>query len=207
MEASGPDAPPAAPGQDPRPSLLRRLPGEIAPFRRPVAVGALVAAAWAVWVSGPGPATPALVVTAAAGAALAVIDARTHRLPDAVVLPTTVVAALLLALAAGITGDLAALQRAALGALVLGAVYLLLHVLNPRGLGFGDVKLAVLLGLVTGWWGWTPVWVTTVAPFLLGGLVALALLVVRRADRHTAIPFGPFMLFGAALAVTAVRLA
>ncbi|MEK8227378.1 hypothetical protein NKG05_16675 [Oerskovia sp. M15] len=54
--------------------------------------------------------------------------------------------AVLLTAAALVDGTFDALLRAALGGLVLGAAYLALHLLNPSGLGFGDVKLAVLLG-------------------------------------------------------------
>lgn len=189
------------------PALLRRLPGEMAPHRRAIVPLAVVAAAWAVWVSGPGWATPAFVVVALAGAAHAVIDLRTHRLPDAVTYPATAATAVLLALAAVATGDGAALGRALLGALALGVAYLVLHLVSPRGLGFGDVKLAVLLGLPAGWYGWDAVWWTGATPFLLGGLAALALLVARRATRRTALAFGPWMLLGAALALSAVRAA
>jgi leader peptidase (prepilin peptidase)/N-methyltransferase len=72
---------------------------------------------------------------------------------------------------------------------------------HPAGMGYGDVKLAGLLGLYLGWLGWGPVLVGTFTGFLLGGLVGVALLVTRRAGRRTAIPFGPFMLGGAMLAL------
>jgi leader peptidase (prepilin peptidase)/N-methyltransferase len=72
-------------------------------------------------------------------------------------------------------------------------------------MGFGDVKLAGLLGLYLGWLGWSPVWIGTLAGFLLGGLAGVALLVARRAHRRTAIPFGPSMLAGALLAVLLAR--
>jgi leader peptidase (prepilin peptidase)/N-methyltransferase len=197
--------PAAAPRTDP--GLLRRLPAELAPHRRAVARLAPLVAAWAVWASGPSWAAPAFVVVAVAGAALGVVDARTHRLPDAVTLPATVAVALLLGLAAVADGDAGRCARAAAGAVVLGVAYLLLHLVNRRGLGLGDVKLAVLLGLPAGWAGWDVVWWAGVLPFLLGGLAALALVLARRASRHTALAFGPWMLAGAAAALSLARVA
>jgi leader peptidase (prepilin peptidase) / N-methyltransferase len=210
MDATDRATPPAGPAAtavpSKRPSIVARARAEVAPYRRQVAWGGGVALGWALWASGPGPATPALLVAAVAGAALGVIDARTHRLPNAIVYPTLLVTALLLTVAGVVTGDMAALGGAGLGAAALGGGYLVLHLANPRGLGFGDVKFALLLGLLAGWWGWTTVWFAVVAPFFLGGVVSLVLLATRRATRHTAIPFGPFMLIGTALALTVARL-
>lgn len=187
------------------PTLARRAALETSPYRRRIVVGGTLALVWAVWASGPGWSTPALAVAAVAGVALGVVDGATHRLPDALTYPTTAVVGLLLAGAAlaGDSWDVA--LRALLGALSLGAGYLLLHLISPSGLGLGDVKLAVLLGLVGAWYGWSVLWAVAVLPFLVGGLTALALIVTRRATRRTAIAFGPAMLVGAALALTAAR--
>ncbi|MEL7975441.1 A24 family peptidase [Isoptericola sp. F-RaC21] len=189
------------------PPILQRVRDEVAPHRRPVAWGAAAAVVWAVWASGPGWATPALVVAAAAGAALGVIDARTHRLPDALTYPTTAAVAVLLALAAAAGGTWDAALRALLGAILLGGGYLLLHLAHRTGMGRGDAKLAVLLGLVTAWYGWPTFAAAAVLPFLLGGSWAIVLMVTRRASRTTALAFGPYLLAGAAVAVTFARLA
>ena len=189
------------------PLSLDRSRRELAPYRRAVGWGSVPAAAWALWVSGPGWAAPAFVVVACAGVALAVVDARTHRLPDAVTLPATALTALLLAGAALATGDWSALLRALAGGLALGAAYLLLHLIHRAGMGLGDVKLAVLLGLVTAWAGWSAWAAAALLPFLLGGIFAAALLAARRASRTTPLAFGPFMLVGAAVALTVARLA
>lgn len=167
------------------------MPVEVAPHRRVVVPLAIVAAAWAVWASGPGAATPAYLVVAVAGAALGVVDARSHRLPDAITWPAVVIVAVLLAAAGVVSGETSQIARAVLGALALGSAYLGLHLINPSGLGFGDVKLALLLGLPAGWAGWGTVWWTGAAPFLLGGVAGLVLVVARRAGRKSAIAFGP----------------
>ncbi len=79
----------------------------------------------------------------------------------------------------------------------------MLFLINPAGMGFGDVKLALGAGAVLGWYGWATVMLGTFAGFLLGALYGGALVVARRAGRKTAIPFGPFLIAGAFLGVLA----
>ena len=139
----------------------------------------------------------ALLWFAGIGIALAAIDLDTHRLPDAIVLPSYGVLAALLGGAALLAGDGEAAARAAAGAGILFTLYLLLALISPRGMGMGDVKLSGVNGLVLGWVGWSALAVGALAAFLLGGLVGLALIVLGRARRSTGIPFGPWMLGGA----------
>ncbi|MFN4002486.1 prepilin peptidase [Microcella sp.] len=134
---------------------------------------------------------------AAISIALAAIDLDTHRLPDAIVLPSYAVGALLLGAAAIVAGDLESLARTAAGAGLLFAGYLTLALISPRGMGMGDVKLAGVLGLYLGFAGWSALAVGSLAAFMLGGVVGIALIVVGRARRNTGIPFGPWMLGGA----------
>lgn len=145
-------------------------------------------------------ALPALLVLAALSIALALIDIDTHRLPNAIVLPAypAVAALLILASALGAGGaDWPALARAAVGGVLLFAFYFLLVLISPRGMGMGDVKLAGVLGLYLGWFGWASLIVGAFAAFLLGGVYAISLLVSRRASRGSGVPFGPWMLAGA----------
>jgi leader peptidase (prepilin peptidase)/N-methyltransferase len=95
------------------------------------------------------------------------------------------------------------LLRAVLGGLVLLGCYLLLIIVSPSGMSLGDVKLAASLGTLLAWFGWRVLIAGGAAGFLLGGLAGLALLAGRRADRKQLIPFGPFMIAGAVLAVLA----
>ncbi|RRR69186.1 A24 family peptidase, partial [Streptomyces sp. RP5T] len=83
------------------------------------------------------------------------------------------------------------------GALALGAGYWVLWRINPGGMGFGDVKLALGAGAVLGWYGWDTVLLGTFAGFLLGALWGGVLVLAGRAGRKTAIPFGPFLITGA----------
>ncbi|MHA7133055.1 prepilin peptidase [Oerskovia turbata] len=183
-----------------------RARAEVVPHRRTTQVVATMAVPGALGLSmavgAPLALLPATAYLAAVGSALAVIDARTHRLPNALVLPSYPALALLLGAASLLTPDGGALVRALAGGLTLYGAYCALALL-PSGLGFGDVKLAGLLGAYLGWHGWAEVVVGTFAAFVLGGAVAVVLLATRRADRRTAIPFGPFMLAGALVGLAA----
>lgn len=144
---------------------------------------------------------PAFLYLAAVAVALSLIDIDVHRLPNVIVLPSYVVVALLLLLPAVIEGRWDDYLRAALGGAVLFAVYFLLAFIYPAGMGFGDVKLAGVLGAYLGWLGWGVLVVGGFLGFLLGGVVGGALMAVRRAGRKSKIPFGPFMLAGALASV------
>jgi leader peptidase (prepilin peptidase)/N-methyltransferase len=131
---------------------------------------------------------------AAVSVALALIDLDVH---DVIVLPSYGVGIVMLGLGAWASGDWASLGRAAAGAGVLYALYLVMALVMPGGMGFGDVKLAGVLGLYLGWLGWGSLAVGAFSGFLLGGLFAVALVALRRASRGGGIPFGPWMLAGA----------
>lgn len=151
-------------------------------------------AAWAV---------PAYLYLAAIAVALALIDLDTHRLPNRLVLPSYIVGAVLLAVASAGLENWDAMVRAGIGAVGLWVLYFLLLLAHPGGMGYGDVKLAGVLGMYLAWLGWGAFAVGAFAAFLLGGLFSIALVVTRRAGRKTGIPFGPWMLAGGAVGVAA----
>ncbi|MEL0625960.1 prepilin peptidase [Salinibacterium amurskyense] len=140
---------------------------------------------------------PAFLYLAAISIALTLIDLDTQTLPNRIVLPSIVVGAVLLAVASAGTGNWGALLGALAGGAALFVFYFIIAIVQPRGMGMGDVKLAAVLGLYLGWLGWGVVAVGAFAAFLLGGVFAIALLIIRRAGRRTAIPFGPWMIAGA----------
>jgi leader peptidase (prepilin peptidase)/N-methyltransferase len=144
---------------------------------------------------------PAYLYLAAVSVALAFIDLDVRRLPNSIVLPSYVVGGALLLPAAIAGDDWAAAGRGLLAMALLFALYSALALGYRGGMGFGDVKLAGVLGLYLGWLGWASVLVGAFAGFLLGGTAGIVLLLARRASRRTPIPFGPFMLAGALVAV------
>ncbi len=146
---------------------------------------------------------PAYLYLAAIAVALTAIDLDVHRLPDAIVLPSYLVGAVLLTGASALEGDWPALLRGAIGMVALYGLYFALAVVKPGGMGFGDVKLAGVLGLHLGWVGWAELAVGGFAAFVLGGVVGGVLVAVRRAGRGTHLPFGPFMFAGAAVGLLA----
>jgi leader peptidase (prepilin peptidase) / N-methyltransferase len=147
------------------------------------------------------PGLVAFIYLAAVSVVLALIDLDVRRLPNTIVLPSYGVGAVLLSLQAILSSDYNALIRAGIGMVALFAFYLLLALVYPRGMGFGDVKLAGLLGLYLGWLGWGDLVVGAFAAFLLGGLFSVGLMIFRKAGRKTAIPFGPWMLVGTWIAI------
>lgn len=169
---------------------LRFLPGALAAASVPALVsGVLVLVAF--------------LYLAAISVALTAIDLEVHKLPNRIVLPSYAVGAVLLGAAGVVGGDLVALARAAAGAGILVGFYLLLAIIKPGGMGMGDVKLAGVLGLYLGYLGWGPLLVGAAGAFFLGGAFGVALILVRRAQRGSAIPFGPWMFAGAWLGIFA----
>ena len=130
------------------------------------------------------------------GVALAVVDWRTRLLPTRVIAPSYVVVGLLVVVAAGLEGDWSSLARAGWGLALARGLFWLLWLVHPRGMGFGDVRLAGLLGLALGMLGWGELAVGVYAGFLIGAVAGLALSAARVIERG-AYPFGPFMLLGA----------
>jgi leader peptidase (prepilin peptidase)/N-methyltransferase len=134
---------------------------------------------------------------------LAVIDATTRLLPNRITYPAFPAMAGLLLLASVGLGDLGRLGRGLLAAVLVGAFFLLLALISPRGMGLGDVKLAPTLGLALGWLSWGAVLVGVFTAFLLGGLAGLGAMLVLGLSRKSLLPFGPWLVTGALLGVLA----
>lgn len=134
---------------------------------------------------------------AAISIALAMIDIDTHRLPNAIVLPSYLVAIVLFVASAVVSGEYTPLIRAGIAMAILFVAYFAMAFVYPAGMGLGDVKLAGVIGLYLGWTGWGALAVGAFAAFILAGLFAIVLIVSRRANRKSGIPFGPWMLIGA----------
>jgi leader peptidase (prepilin peptidase)/N-methyltransferase len=138
-------------------------------------------------------------LVAAGGLWLAIVDARTYRLPNEIVYPLGIaVLGINFSLAIAL-GDLDRLLWSAAGALGMGLFYLLLGL--GGGVGLGDVKLAAVLGLYLGWYGWEAPVAATVAAYLLAAPQAIAVTVIRRRhpERNPRVAFGPYLIAGAVI--------
>jgi leader peptidase (prepilin peptidase)/N-methyltransferase len=140
---------------------------------------------------------PAYLWFAAIGLALALIDLDHKRLPDAITLPSYPVVAVLLGAAALLGDHPGAPLRALVGAAAVGAFYFAVWFAYPAGMGFGDVKLAPIVGAYLGWVSYGAVVVGVFLGFLYGAVVGIAVMSLGRAGRKSKLPFGPFMLAGA----------
>jgi leader peptidase (prepilin peptidase) / N-methyltransferase len=132
--------------------------------------------------------------------ALSLIDLETKLLPNRIVYPSVVAGAVLVLISALAGPGIDAWIRALAAMGVSVGVFFVIALISPAGMGMGDVKLSALIGLYLGYLSWGRVALGFFLAFLAGAVVGVALMVVGRAGRKTAIPFGPFMALGAILA-------
>lgn len=131
---------------------------------------------------------------------LVVTDLRVRRLPDRLTLGGTVALLVVLAVGGAIGNDLGPLCRGVLGGLVMAGVLLVMHLASPGGMGFGDVKLGLLLGVLVGSQSVGLVCVALVVAGLVGAAAGVVLM-VRHRRWHVTLPFGPCLVIGALVAL------
>lgn len=135
---------------------------------------------------------------------LTVIDIEFKLLPDRIVFPTFVVGWALLGAAGAVSGELGPLRSAALGAGIFGGLLLTVHLIYPAGMGFGDVKVAFVLGTFLGYAGGVGLVLTGMfLSFLVGSVVGVGWMIVAGGSRKMQIPFGPFLAAGTVLGIFA----
>lgn len=135
--------------------------------------------------------------------ALGAIDIDTTTLPRRLIYACSGAGAALLAISSAVHDEWNRMRWAAIGA---GSVYLVFRVIHAAargGFGYGDVRLGAMLGGYLGWLGLSYVPIGIFMGFVLGSLAGMALMVGRKADRRTALPFGPFLAGGALLTIAA----
>jgi leader peptidase (prepilin peptidase)/N-methyltransferase len=138
-------------------------------------------------------------------AALSAIDIEHYRLPDLIVIPSLVVSVPLIAVVSVVDDGADRIRYALVGAALYFGFLFVAHLISPRGMGFGDVKLAALMGLYVGWLGTTYVdalalvlWAMLIG-FAVGTVFGVVLLAARRRNRP--FPFGPFLALGTVVAI------
>ncbi len=134
---------------------------------------------------------------------VSVIDIELLRLPDRIVLPSLLASLVIIPVVSVIDDATDTIRYALVGAGVYFGFLLLTHLIYPRGMGFGDVKLAAVMGLYVGWLAGTTMqavvlvlWAMLIG-FIGGSVIGLVMLVARR--RSQPIPFGPFLALGAVI--------
>lgn len=135
--------------------------------------------------------------------AVSVIDLEHYIVPNRIVYPTLLAAVPALTIVALVDSRWGDLRGALIGAVVASGGLLVINLVNPRGMGMGDVKLALVLGLFLGWINVATVALGLFLGFLFGALGGLLLMLLRRRRRDQHVPFAPFLSAGALLAVLA----
>ena len=146
---------------------------------------------------------PAFLVLFAGLLALSYIDVERLLLPKRIVYPLLGLVAALLMMAAAATGHWHDLLVASLCALAWFLLFFGLNAVSPRLLGFGDVRLALVLGLALGWLGVRYVLLGFFAANLIGAVIGITLIATKRISRQQQIPYGIFLALGTALAIFA----
>ncbi|MFD0865321.1 prepilin peptidase [Tessaracoccus lubricantis] len=144
----------------------------------------------------------AAALTAVAGLAtvLAVVDLAEHRLPDILIITGLIVWVAGLLIETVATGEWARFGGVMLAGAVLFVGFFIAALLARGMLGFGDVKLSALLGMVLGWYGWLAVGRGLLFGVVLHGLAAVVVLIITR-DKRADVPMGPALIAGAAAAI------
>ena len=171
--------------------------GSYGPSARVFAAASAVACAALAVAVGPRPELGVWLLAVPVALLLAGVDRAVNRLPDILTLPLAFGTAALLGVASLLPGAAGSWTRALLGGLVLGAAYGVLFLIQPNAMGFGDVKLALALGVALGWYGWGALLTGAFLGFLAGAVYGTALVLRGRASRSSALAFGPFMVLGA----------
>jgi len=146
-------------------------------------------------------ALPAFLVVVAGLVAISAVDLELFIVPNRILYPTLFVAALLFVLAAAADGRWSDARTAALGGALGWGLLLVIHLVSPAGMGFGDVRLAGLIGMALGWLSVGHVLVGLFLAFLAAAVIGVALIVTGVKGRKDKVPFGPFLATGAMLAI------
>jgi leader peptidase (prepilin peptidase)/N-methyltransferase len=133
--------------------------------------------------------------------AISAVDLERYIIPNRIIYPTLALMIPLFVLASAVDHRWDSLGRAAICGAVAFSGFFVLHVAVPRGMGFGDVRLAGVIGLAIGWLGYGHAFVGFFAGFVLGAVIGIVFIMATGGGRKTRSPFGPFLAAGAVLSV------
>lgn len=135
------------------------------------------------------------------GVVLSIIDLKTQRLPDVLVLPTFVVSLVLLSASALLIDEPSRILTMFICAVASSFLYGILWFFFPNGFGFGDVKLMLVVGAILGWFSVGQAVLGVMLPFIVLSVVALPLMLVKIVGRKTKAPLGPWIILGAIISI------
>ena len=161
-----------------------------------VAAGIRFGASWAL---------PGYLLLFASLLAISAIDLERYIIPNRIVYPTLFLAIPLMIAAAFAEGEPERIRTAAIGSLAAWFAMLVVHVVSPKGMGFGDVRLSAVIGLYLGWIELELVLLGMLLGFLLASVIGIGLMIAGRRGRKDAVPFGPFLAAGAVIAILLSR--
>jgi len=143
----------------------------------------------------------AFLILDAALVALALIDLEQLLLPRSIVYPTLLAVGGWLLVSAAHYGQWHRFLVAVLCSLAWFVGFFVLNFVSPRSLGFGDVRLSLVLGLALGWLGVGDVLIGFFASNLIGATVGLGLIAAKKRTREEPVPYGVYLAMGTVLAV------
>lgn len=143
-----------------------------------------------------------LLFLAAISIALTMIDLDVFRLPNAIVYKAYPVAAIGLVASSFLDGT-SVWWRIFAGGFIMWALYWTIRRIKPKGMGLGDVKLAGVLGMYLGFFGWGSLAVGIFAGFLIGGAFGVVVMLFLGGNGKTKIPYGPYLIAGAWVGIAA----
>ncbi|WP_437771038.1 prepilin peptidase [Arthrobacter sp. KNU40] len=146
------------------------------------------------------PILPAYLLLAVMAVQLSRVDVAHHLLPNPLILLLLAAGLVLLTTSAELLSDWPGLLRAAAGGVIFFFGYLILGLISPGGLGMGDVKLAAPLGMYLGYLGWSQVFYGGMLGFVIGGVMTVLMLRLKRGIKPSEVAHGPAM-FAAAIGV------
>jgi leader peptidase (prepilin peptidase) / N-methyltransferase len=177
------------------------------PLHQPITEIALVALSALIgWRVGWTAVLPAHLIVGFVAVCVVMIDYRLHKIPTKLVYPAAGLVLVALLVAAAVGGDAQALVRVVVGGLAASAFLWILVLSVPTGMGQGDARLCLLLGMILGWHGWRHVYLGLVAGFVFGSIFGIGVIIATRLRRGSVrdglkaqIAFGPYLCAGALL--------
>ena len=145
------------------------------------------------------------IVLISVGVPLSIMDIISRRLPNVLTSALFVLSTIIISISGIVDHASSRVISSFIDSLVLSISFLIVSFATRGGMGMGDVKLSAGIGLIAGFYGTQTLFLSTFLSFILGALVGVALLLLRKGNLKTTLPFGPFMIIGQLVAMWVAR--